>query len=519
MPRDRALRILLLLIAGVTAARLVYVLFLSPYALVEDEAHYWEWSRRLDLSYYSKGPGIAWLIALGTSILGNTEAGVRLGAPFAGAVLALATAAATRAAFSDWRPALYAAAIALLIPAYQFLAIAMTIDGPYLACWAIGIAGIALALLRADRRGWLILGAAVALGFLFKYTILLLIPGAILAALPVRARFTNPERKRAHLRAIAIGTAIAMMGLLPVVIWNAQHDWVTVRHLLGHLGVAGGDIAKTTSPDPYNPLWTLEYFGVQAIIIGPALLSCLYGLRRARQEDPAAATAASCLAWTAAPILGFYFLVSFFTRVEGNWPLAGYLGLLPAAGWGVVAGLGLGKAAFHRRWAWRITLCFGLLSAALMSRLDLAAQLPGVGKIVPLGRLTSARPIAQSATAQLDQHDKPFVLAQHYGRASLLAFYLEGNPTTFSSSAHTGGRQTQYDHWAETDLTNPETEAMLRGRPALILGGSEPQWLQLFERVEPLGPLEGDHKGRPAFLGYGYQGLPNQDLPDRGDTP
>ena len=31
--------------------------------LSPDEAHYWEWSRRLDLSYYSKGPLIAYLIA------------------------------------------------------------------------------------------------------------------------------------------------------------------------------------------------------------------------------------------------------------------------------------------------------------------------------------------------------------------------------------------------------------------------------------------------------------------------
>jgi hypothetical protein len=50
-----------------TTIRLWYLqhgyLELSP-----DEAHYWEWSRRLDWSYYSKGPFVAYLIALSTAL-------------------------------------------------------------------------------------------------------------------------------------------------------------------------------------------------------------------------------------------------------------------------------------------------------------------------------------------------------------------------------------------------------------------------------------------------------------------
>ena len=42
--------------------RIFYILH-GPLDLGPDEAHYWEWSRHLDLSYYSKGPMIAYLIA------------------------------------------------------------------------------------------------------------------------------------------------------------------------------------------------------------------------------------------------------------------------------------------------------------------------------------------------------------------------------------------------------------------------------------------------------------------------
>ena len=59
---DRAGVLVAVVLAVVTALRIAYLawgrLDLSP-----DEAHYWEWSRRLDLSYYSKGPLIAYLIA------------------------------------------------------------------------------------------------------------------------------------------------------------------------------------------------------------------------------------------------------------------------------------------------------------------------------------------------------------------------------------------------------------------------------------------------------------------------
>ena len=44
----------------------VYFILTCPFDLTADEAQYWEWSRHLDWSYYSKGPMIAYLIYLGT---------------------------------------------------------------------------------------------------------------------------------------------------------------------------------------------------------------------------------------------------------------------------------------------------------------------------------------------------------------------------------------------------------------------------------------------------------------------
>src|SRR5882724_4080308 len=42
-----------------------------PIDLSGDEAHYWDWSRRLDISYYSKGPMVAYLIRGSCALFGR----------------------------------------------------------------------------------------------------------------------------------------------------------------------------------------------------------------------------------------------------------------------------------------------------------------------------------------------------------------------------------------------------------------------------------------------------------------
>jgi 4-amino-4-deoxy-L-arabinose transferase-like glycosyltransferase len=57
--------------------RVFYVLY-SPLDLTPEEAQYWDWSRHLDLSYYSKPPMVAYINFLTTSLLGNTDLAIRI---------------------------------------------------------------------------------------------------------------------------------------------------------------------------------------------------------------------------------------------------------------------------------------------------------------------------------------------------------------------------------------------------------------------------------------------------------
>src|SRR6202521_847724 len=60
-----------LLILGSAAWHLFYMAHACPLELAADEAHYWDWSRHLDWSYYSKGPLVAWLIRLSCELFGG----------------------------------------------------------------------------------------------------------------------------------------------------------------------------------------------------------------------------------------------------------------------------------------------------------------------------------------------------------------------------------------------------------------------------------------------------------------
>src|SRR5438045_4592691 len=51
-----------LLIVASAGFHLYYLADQCPLDLAADEAHYWDWSRHLDWSYYSKGPLVAWII-------------------------------------------------------------------------------------------------------------------------------------------------------------------------------------------------------------------------------------------------------------------------------------------------------------------------------------------------------------------------------------------------------------------------------------------------------------------------
>jgi len=72
-------RLILALVLGFgLVSHLFFLTNNCPYDLAGDEAHYWLWSRKLDLAYYSKPPMVALIMRASTEIFGNEMWAVRL---------------------------------------------------------------------------------------------------------------------------------------------------------------------------------------------------------------------------------------------------------------------------------------------------------------------------------------------------------------------------------------------------------------------------------------------------------
>lgn len=535
---------MLALAATLLVVRLIYLRFFCPYSLVEDEANYWDWSRHIDWSYYTKGPGIAWTIWLTTRLAGATEFGVRLAAPFS---MAIATVAIGWLGFaiSARRDVGFVAAIAFATcPALVVLGIINTIDGPYVACWALA-ACFAWKGFR-DNAAWPLAACGVALGVatLYKYTALLLLPGLFAFMWLHRSVLFSHGRARTTFVGVFLGGLLLVMTCSPIAIWNAREGWPTIAHLLGHLGVQGGDIPPTQATADrgyhYNPVWTLTFLVTLFALAGPALvvalsfvprvLSASRGWSSRDRESPTTPSevtrrGASFCVLCGAPVLLFYLLVSFIAEPEGNWSIAGFVTLMPVAGLAYAQArhrfllpasllrIARPRVAPGRTWQEHCIFAqviVGCVLMVLVLRLDLLAQVPGLA-FIPTGRLVGAREIGKHAgeivnRVREETKQEPFIMATHYGRTALLAFYMPAQPTVFCVSSLTGGRKTSWDFWPSTIVAG---NAGLLDRPALVVGGDQALWEKHFDRVNNIGALRGDSKAhRHAFVCYGFRGLP-----------
>lgn len=556
-------RATLVLASCVTAARLVYLRWLCPYNLVEDEAFYWEWSRRLEWSYYSKGPGVAWTIAFSRGLLGDStspgaaEFVIRAASPIFAGLTALLLAALARDATGERRAGFFAAACFLLVPMFQVSGLLFTIDGPYACCWAAGAWAAWRALGRGSRGAWAALAFALGAGFLYKYTILLLAPGVALFAIFAGRR---GELRTARGWGWMLLAAIAIFGVcaLPVIVWNHRNHWPTLAHLLGHLGVAGGDMPVTQGKGgwTYDPAWTLSFVGTQIGMIGPAIALMGIGAWRAwvgwrgtrtggregaeTGGTPAPRTARVAravdlggphvgeffLLCCAVPLLAFYFVVSFAAEPEGNWALASYLTGACLGGLAVVRGMDALVRSRTRKNAasvwWHLTLIVGTVVALVTPRLDLIGRAlqPGYEWIAEryesmTGRVRDASAGPRRPLVPVHRFMGADRMGSHVAR---LAEQLRGETGQeafivalhYGRAAHlafyTPGRPTVYCSSAlmlegrrtQYDYwveTDLRQAAKLLNLPAVLVGGkSVDDWRPYFERVELVGTLEGDGK-------------------------
>jgi hypothetical protein len=496
-----------LLILGATLGRCAYLLSACPFDLAPDEAHYWDWSRHLDWSYYSKGPLVAWLIGASDRLLGETvsrwsgtaTAAVRLPAVLCGGLLLLALYCLTVQVWRRESLACGVVALALTLPVVGAGALLMTIDAPYTCCWAWALVLGHAALFGGRRWAWPAAGLLVGLGFLAKYTMVLWLLSLALFLLTTPRQWHWLRRPGPWL---LLGVAALLS--LPVLCWNAAHDWVSVRHISGLAGL------KATGWRWWGPL---VFVGTQAaLLLGVWFLLWLQAMG-AQAPWRTAADERRYLWWMSA--VTFLVFAGFALKTGGgepNWPVTAYLsGLVLAAGWLWEQG---GLSGRRGRWVWGTVLAgsvLGLLLQACLYRADLVRPLLALGvgpprpaqplplrRLDPTCRLVGWRALAAAVEQQRQrlrqQGEEPLLAAENWSLPGELAFYSAGRPTVYCLGAALGDRHSQYDLWRPNPIADPE---LFQGRTFIFVGTPTPILIQAFQQVETPHIVTYSEKGQP----------------------
>ena len=426
-----------LTIAAIAGGLLVRILIAAFTPLLPDEAYYWEWSRHLAAGYFDHPPAIAWMIAGGTALLGNTPLGVRLANVAAGTAAVACIAAIARRLGGD-RAAMRAALLLLCTPlAALGLAIATT-DAPALLAVSAALLCIVIALeapaaSAQSTRWWLAAGIAFGVGLLSKLTV-----GIVGAAVGL-ALVLRPSL-RARLRATGPWLAVLAAALVaaPVIWWNARHDWISLRFQLAHgLGAPARGSAVGRE---------LSLVGSQLALLSPGIFllaaACVWPARRRRAVTVRQQTtdATFVLAAVGTTVFAFFAWSALRRPVEPNWPAPAYVALLPL--------VAASSALTVRRW-WRAAATIGALVTIVAVVQLLTPILPVPARRDPAARAhgwgTLARAADSARSAGTAPNGTTWLGADRYQDAAELAFLTPGHPTVFAFNV--GGRPNQYDLW------------------------------------------------------------------------
>jgi 4-amino-4-deoxy-L-arabinose transferase-like glycosyltransferase len=401
--------------------------------LFPDETYYWEWSRRLAPGYFDHPPGIAYLIAFGRALFGESTAGVRVG-PAIAAVIVQVGAAVGAYHLGGAVAARRAALLTTVLPLATLGLVLATPDAPLLAFAMLTLVAVDRALASPLRTThstlwWCAAGLALGAALVSKYTAVL-VPASLFVACALhpqlRTRFAEPGPY--------IATVIAAAMFAPVVLWNADNEWISFRFQLG-LGFGSGAKGNVLTRE-------LELVGGQLGLATPILAVMLANATwQALRGNSARKFALGAMAL--GPIV--FFAISATRRsVEANWPALAY----PAA---IMLLASSTMSANAQTW-WKrgVALAAALLLVASLQAwkplLPLAPRKDPIARAHGWTQLAAVvDSVARSTAANRDTATTLWLAAERYQEASELAYHLPGNPEVLSLNI--AGRANQYDLW------------------------------------------------------------------------
>lgn len=440
-------RIALGVVAILTALRFA----LAPVIpLAFDEAYYWRWSTHFAFGYFDHPPLVAWLVALGTEIAGDTEFGIRL----------IPLVLSVPASWAVWRSAellfgrrdvAWAALVffnlTLIVSVGTILA---TPDASLLIASAFLLYCLAKVAVTGRPAWWIAAGIVTGFGLLAKFTALFWLPSILIWLLLT-------PRLRPWLATLWpwLGLLLAMLMFLPNLIWNATHDWATF----------GKQFGRVTS-EGLRPEFLIEHLGAQIGMATPVIFVLgwlgLAAFFSRRGGPPNARILISALVW---PSTIYFLYHALHARVEGNWTGP----IFPAF---VIAAAAAIYAVEWRGRTGRVVAVAGKWAAPVGLVLVLAIYIQTLFGILPLGSWdpTASRvgagiaEISEEVEALRADEGATLIVTADYPMTSWLSFYSPNQPAPVY-------QYNERERWVQEP---PPTEAELAGPLIAILPEGDP---------------------------------------------
>ena len=463
------------LIAVLTTLRVIYASLID---LRTDEAYYWTWSKENVLCFLDHPPMIAWFIRFGTAIFGDTNLGVRFAGILAMLITQLLLADIVRRVTHDVR----AIVLAVLMPeAALYYGLLMAKVSPDVALIPFAVAMV-WALIRVnesgDGRWWLAAGVFAGLALLSKFTVVMLIP-AVLAFMLV------PDWRRRWLLSPYpwLAAVFALVLFLPVLIWNAQHDWASFRFQL----------VRATATHELSLRTVADFIGLQFGLVGFILLPVvLSGVSLTAWRGYLRGDAVAILLSTSVIVpFGYFFWKSLSLRVGDTWPM-----FIWPAGFAATA---INIAMLPREGfpAWMIRSTISWANIAIVSGIAMVVAVflyyvvtpwNFIGKTDPIGGEAGYEQVADRAQAELQKIGGTWIATSDYRTYAMLRWYFNGRVPVIQINER--GRFLGF---------RDPGMAAIRGHAGLYVGrepdNANPLWIPTTAIRQPLGRVDRSWRG------------------------
>lgn len=463
-----------LLAGAIVLSVLLRALMAGLLGLTDDEAYYRLWTLAPALSYYDHPPMAAWMSVLTRAIAGDTALGLRLPSVLISLIGPLLLWRTAGIVFGR-RVAITTVSFSLVMPLLAVGGIIITPDAPSVFFW--GLVAWALAELHVSRNPnwWLAIGLFAGCGMISKYTNLFAGAGLLMWALLI------PRNRRFLLSwQLWAGGLIAALCTLPVVIWNAQHNWVSFAKQFG----------RVTRGAEMTPVFTAEmlggFIGLASPVIGLlALIGFARVLREAvRRQDERAILIMSGLL----PMLLYFLVHAVHARVQANWLAPLYPALALCAAYQLASS----SSPHKQRWFIGATAVGAMMTGLIyVHALRPFVVLPGARD--PTSQMRDWDDVAAEIESQRRAHGAGWIATAGYGTTGQLAFALRGQATVEQVT-----ERIRYVHLP------PDSDALARS-PAIVFDEDDHLALGVaqthFRSVVPLGKIVRGLRG-VAFQTY-----------------